>query len=111
MSRNSSRTPAVKRVVASTVAGAAIVGSATAAVAAQKDITVDVNGEAKTISTFSGDVDKALQAAGVEVTDADLVYPAPGQKLANGDTLTVRTAKPVAVVVDGVAQELSLIHI
>lgn len=107
MSRNSSRTPAVKRVVASTVAGAAIVGSATAAVAAQKDITVDVNGEAKTVSTFSGDVDKALQAAGVEVTDADLVYPAPGQKLANGDTLTVRTAKPVAVVVDGVAQELT----
>ena len=107
MSRNSSRTPAVKRVVASTVAGAAIVGSATAAVAAQKDITVDVNGEAKTISTFSGDLDKALQAAGVEVTDADLVYPAPGQKLANGDTLTVRTAKPVAVVVDGVAQELT----
>lgn len=107
MSRNSSRTPAVKRVVASTVAGAAIVGSATAAVAAQKDITVDVNGEAKTISTFSGDVDKALKAAGVEVTDADLVYPAPGQKLASGDTLTVRTAKPVAVVVDGVAQELT----
>ncbi|AIJ33122.1 resuscitation-promoting factor RpfB [Corynebacterium imitans] len=107
MSRSSSRTPAVKRVVASTVAGAAIVGSATAAVAAQKDITVDVNGEAKTVSTFSGDVDKALQAAGVEVTDADLVYPAPGQKLANGDTLTVRTAKPVAVVVDGVAQELT----
>lgn len=107
MSRNSSRTPAVKRVVASTVAGAAIVGSATAAVAAQKDITVDVNGEAKTVSTFSGDVDKALQAAGVEVTDADLVYPAPGQKLASGDTLTVRTAKPVAVVVDGVAQELT----
>lgn len=107
MSRSSSRTPAVKRVVASTVAGAAIVGSATAAVASQKDITVDVNGEAKTISTFSGDVDKALQAAGVEVTDADLVYPAPGQKLANGDTLTVRTAKPVAVVVDGVAQELT----
>ncbi|OFP33512.1 resuscitation-promoting factor [Corynebacterium sp. HMSC071B10] len=107
MSRNSSRTPAVKRVVASTVAGAAIVGSATAAVAAQKEITVDVNGEATTVSTFSGDVDKALQAAGVEVTDADLVYPAPGQKLANGDTLTVRTAKPVAVVVDGVAQELT----
>ncbi|OHF37445.1 resuscitation-promoting factor [Corynebacterium sp. HMSC074A01] len=107
MSRNSSRTPAVKRVVASTVAGAAIVGSATAAVAAQKEITVDVNGEATTVSTFSGDVDKALRAAGVEVTDADLVYPAPGQKLANGDTLTVRTAKPVAVVVDGVAQELT----
>ena len=107
MSRTTSRTPAAKRVVASTVAGAAIVGSATAAVAAQKDITVDVNGEATTVSTFSGDVDKALQAAGVEVTDADLVYPAPGQKLANGDTVTVRTAKPVAVVVDGVAQELT----
>ena len=107
MSRTTSRTPAAKRVVASTVAGAAIVGSATAAVAAQKDITVDVNGQATTVSTFSGDVDKALQAAGVEVTDADLVYPAPGQKLANGDTVTVRTAKPVAVVVDGVAQELT----
>ena len=107
MSRTTSRTPAARRVVASTVAGAAIVGSATAAVAAQKDITVDVNGETTNVSTFSGDVNKALEAAGVQVSDKDVVYPAPGEKLANGDTVTVRTAKPVAVVVDGVAQELT----
>ena len=37
----------------------------------------------------------------------DLVYPAPGEKISRGDTVTVRTAKPVAVVVDGVAQQIT----
>ena len=48
-----------------------------------------------------------IQAAGVEVAPEDLVYPAPGEKLSSGDTVTVRTAKPVAVVIDGVAQEIT----
>ncbi|MEH0146932.1 transglycosylase family protein [Corynebacterium sp. Q4381] len=96
-----------KRVIAGAVAGAVIVGGAGTALAAQKDITLDVNGEATNVRTFAGDVSGVLQAAGVTVGAQDLVYPAPGERVSRGDTVTVRTAKPVAVVIDGVAQELT----
>lgn len=107
MKRINPKNSAARRVAAGTVAGAALVGAAGTAVAAQKQVTVDVNGEAQHVRTYAGDVAGALQAAGVEVAPQDLVYPAPEEKLASGDTVTVRTAKPVAVVVDGVAQQLT----
>ncbi|MCQ4607239.1 resuscitation-promoting factor [Corynebacterium pseudogenitalium] len=98
---------ATKRIAVGALAGVVIAAGTTTALAAQKDVTVDVNGEATSLKTFSGDVAGALQAAGVEVKDSDVVYPAPAEKLSNGDTVTVRTAKPVAVVVDGVAKEIT----
>ena len=96
-----------KRAVAGTVAGAVLVGGAGTALATQKQVTVDVNGEETNVRTYAADVAGALNSAGVEVAPADLVYPAPGEKLSSGDTVTVRTAKPVAVVIDGVAQEIT----
>ena len=77
------------------------------AVGAQKDITLDINGETTTLATFAGDVDSVLEAAGVNVAGEDLVYPALSEELADGDSITVRTAKPVAVTIDGVETQLS----
>lgn len=71
------------------------------AVNAQKDVTVDLNGERIELATFSSDVEGALAAAGVEYADDDLIYPAPSEDLNSGESITVRTAKPVAVTVDG----------
>lgn len=77
------------------------------AVGTQKNITLDVNGETVNLATFSVDVQGALKGAGVTVGDQDLVYPAPSENLANGETITVRTAKPVAVTIDGVQQHIT----
>ncbi len=77
------------------------------AVGAQKDVTLDINGETTTLATFAGDVNSALEAAGVDVAGDDLVYPALSEELADGDSITVRTAKPVAVTIDGVETQLS----
>ena len=98
---------AAKRVADGTVAGAVLVGGAGTALASQKQITVDVNGEETNVRTYAADVAGVLQSAGVDVDPQDLVYPAPGEKISRGDTVTVRTAKPVAVVVDGVAQQIT----
>ena len=105
--RINSGSSATRRVLAGSVAGAVLVGGAATAAAAQKNVTVDINGEAKNVRTFSGDVEGALQAAGVEVGTADLVYPAPSNELRSGDTVTVRTAKPVALVIDGAEREIT----
>jgi len=99
--RRINKTSTTRAVIASTAVGALAIGGATTAVAAQKSVTVDVNGEPIELTTYAGNVGGALQAAGVEVGEKDLVYPAPSDALNSGDTVTVRTAKPVAVTIDG----------
>ncbi|HAT6663121.1 TPA: DUF348 domain-containing protein [Corynebacterium striatum] len=102
---NSSRSLPM-RLATGGVLGTLAVGGVVA-VSAQKDITLDVNGDKIELATFAGNVDEALQAAGVNVGGEDLVYPAPSEKVADGDNITVRTSKPVAVSIDGVKQQLS----
>ena len=99
--RRINKTSTTRAVIASTAVGALAIGGATTAVAAQKSVTVDVNGEPIELTTSAGDVSGALEAAGVEVGEKDLVYPAPSDALKSGDTVTGRTAKPVAVTIDG----------
>lgn len=102
---NSSRSLPL-RIATGGVLGTLAVGGVVA-VTAQKDVTVDINGDKVELATWAGNVDEALNAAGVSVGQEDLVYPAPSEKVGDGDSITVRTAKPVAVTVDGVQQELS----
>ena len=80
------------RVATGGVLGTLAVGGVVAA-GTQKDITLDVNGDTTTLATFAGDVNGALEAAGVSVEGDDVVYPALTEKVANGDSITVRTAK------------------
>ena len=94
------------RVATGGVLGTLAVGGVVAA-GTQKDITLDVNGDTTTLATFAGDVNGALEAAGVSVEGDDVVYPALSEKVANGDSITVRTAKPVAVTIDGVQKQMS----
>lgn len=88
------------------VLGTLAVGGVVAATA-HKDITVDVNGETMQLATFSTDVKGALEAAGVQVGADDFVSANPDDVLTSGETITVRTSKPVAVTVDGVEKQLS----
>lgn len=77
------------------------------AVAAKKEVTIDINGEQKTIATMSGTVEGALKQAGVSVHDQDLVEPGLSQTLSKQDSIKVRSSKPVAVVIDGKEQKIN----
>lgn len=77
--------------------------SGIAAVTMVKDVTVEVNGQAHELRTLAYDVAGALDAIGVETDPDDIVAPALSQKLRNHEQISVRTAKQVAVVVDGKA--------
>lgn len=89
-----------KRLTAGGVLAAVAVGGFAVA-DARKTITVDVNGEEIQLATFSSNVGDILEEAGVTVGVEDLVYPAPSEKVSDDATLTVRTARQVAVTVDG----------
>src|SRR5699024_12013022 len=69
------------------VAGAALVtlvaGGATA-VAAHKTITLEVDGEAVVLTTFSSDLVSVLDSSGYELDDRDRGVPAQGPPLSGG---------------------------
>ncbi|AWT25682.1 resuscitation-promoting factor [Corynebacterium provencense] len=66
-----------------------------------KDVTLDVNGRIIKASTVSGDVREILDSEKVRYSDADLITPGLGESVSDGSRVTVRSARQVALVVDG----------
>ncbi len=88
--------------IVAAVTAVALVGSGAVAYGeARKTVTVDVDGELTTVTTLSGSVNGALEAAGVEVGDRDVVAPEPDATLNDGDDVVVRLGKQVTVQTDG----------
>lgn len=78
----------------------------TGAVAAQahKSIELEVDGETRSLTTFAGSVSGALEEAGIEVGEHDVVAPATDTALRDGSEIVVSTARPVTVEIDGEAR-------
>ena len=87
------------------VSAIAVLATGTAAFAqAHKTVTLDVDGVATTITTYSGSVDGVLEANGVLVGERDTV--APEGRLTDGASIVVRHAHQVTVTTDGTEQTL-----
>ena len=67
----------------------------------RKEITVDIDGDRVELVTLKQDVAAVLADAGVEIAPADLVRPAPQDRLDDGATVTVKRAKTVVLDIDG----------
>lgn len=76
-------------------------GGTVAVAGAHKTVTLDVDGEVTTISTFAGSVGGVLAAHELELGPRDAVTPEPGTSLASGDEIVVRHARQVALLTDG----------
>lgn len=66
-----------------------------------KEVTLDVNGKIIRASTVSGDVRAVLDSKDVKVSDGDLITPGLDESVSDGSQITVRSARQVALVVDG----------
>jgi len=86
---------------AATVAAVAVAGGAVAYADARKTVTLDVDGDVKTVTSYSGSVDDLLASQGVVVDDRDLVTPAADAALEDGSDVVVRSGKELTVQVDG----------
>ena len=79
----------------------ALVAGTVAFVAAQKTVALAVDGEVTEVS-FRGDtVADALAAADLTVGEHDVVAPAQGAELEDGDRVALRRGRPLSLVVDG----------
>ncbi len=83
-----------------------LVGGSLAWFAAQKSLTLTVDGSAREVSTYADTVGEVLAEEGLEVQAHDVVLPAADAGVADGDTVVVNRARPLQLTVDGVSSEV-----
>lgn len=80
----------------------AVLGVATVGIAqAHKDATVEVDGTMMAISGYYPDVRSALNAAGVEIGQHDLVVPGLSERISDGQAISVARAQEYHVYNEG----------
>ncbi|GGC68334.1 transglycosylase family protein [Hoyosella rhizosphaerae] len=105
MSRSISPTSKKVQIVAGGVLLTVVAGTGTA-MAMQKDVTIEIDGETTSVSTFRGDVNGALKAAGISLTEHDVVLPAADTSVSNGDIITLQRARLVQLNIDGEVRDV-----
>ena len=100
---NTSSTPL--RIATGGMLATLVVGGGVA-VAGQKSVTLDVNGDIIQASTMSGDVEGALKSAGVEIDNRAMVTPALDESISDNSKITVRSARTVALTIDGKQEKI-----
>ncbi|MFC9822019.1 ubiquitin-like domain-containing protein [Streptomyces erythrochromogenes] len=90
-----------RRIVPQALVVAFLAGGTTAFVAADKSVRLTVDGVPRELHTFAGDVEELLAAEGLAVGPHDLVAPAPGEPLDDGEEIVVRYGRPLRLTLDG----------
>ncbi|WP_285564973.1 MULTISPECIES: ubiquitin-like domain-containing protein [unclassified Streptomyces] len=96
----------LRRLVPQALVVAFLAGGTTAFVAEDKAVTLDVDGEPRTLHTFADDVGELLAEQGVDAAAAAEVSPAPGTPIGDGDVVTVGGPRPVTLTLDGVRRRV-----
>ena len=98
------RTSRTVRLAAGGTALVAVLGGTAAFTALDKDVTVDADGHRTQASAFGGTVADLLEDQGIRVGEHDIVSPAVGTELADGQTIVVRYGRRLTLTVDGETQ-------
>jgi uncharacterized protein YabE (DUF348 family) len=84
----------------------ALVAGGGVALAAHKDVSVTVDGQAQEVGTFSGSVEGALDAASVTVGEHDTVAPALDTAISEGSQIVVAHGRLLTLTIDGQTREI-----
>ena len=83
-----------------------LLGGSLAFFVAQKSVTLTVDGRVQTVGTYASTVAEVLDEEGLEPGEHDVLLPAAGNALADGDTVVLSRARPLELTVDGVSREV-----
>ncbi|EME19530.1 resuscitation-promoting factor [Rhodococcus triatomae] len=100
LSRINTANSPLLRIVAAALLLTLIAGGAMA-ISRHKTVYVDVDGETVALSTMSSDVGAVLDDAGYRIGEHDVVAPAGGSAVSDGDTVVLRRARELTLTVDG----------
>ncbi|MFD9889642.1 transglycosylase family protein [Amycolatopsis sp. NPDC059027] len=78
-----------------------VAGGGAAALAANKSVTVDVDGQQRTVHSFGGTVGEVLEDAGLSVGAHDSLSPSPQAAVGDGGVIKLERGRQLKLVVDG----------
>jgi resuscitation-promoting factor RpfB len=82
-----------------------ISGGGATAIAMDKSVTVDVDGEAKTVRTYESTVGEILADEGIVIGEHDALSPSPQAKVGDGGKISLDRGRLVKATVDGEQRE------
>lgn len=93
----------MRKIIPVVAAGAvlAVVGTSVGYASTNKDVTVSVDGQARTVQTRASTVGELLADQGLTVSDRDVVAPAASTEVTDGTRVAVQYARQVTFTVDG----------
>jgi uncharacterized protein YabE (DUF348 family) len=83
-----------------------LVGGSLAYFAAQKAITLTIDGQAREVASYADTVGELLADEGIEPAAHDVLLPAVDQPVGDGDTVVLNRARPLELTIDGVTREV-----
>lgn len=105
--RSASPSSRARRLVAQGVVLASLVGGTGAFVVAHKSVTIDYDGDVRTVSAYGSTVGDLLRYEKIAVAPEDLVQPAAATAARDGGTIVVRSSREVTLEIDGRTQTLT----
>ncbi|MFH8615175.1 ubiquitin-like domain-containing protein [Streptomyces sp. NPDC017979] len=97
---------ALRKLLPQALVVAFLAGGTSAFLVSDKSIRLTVDGVPRTLHTFADDVGELLDQEGLDVGSHDIVAPAPGTDLVNGDDVVVRYGRPLTLTLDGVRRRV-----
>ncbi len=91
--------PLLRVLVGALLLGLVFAGGA--AVAAQKTVTLDVDGTPIQVTTMKSRVLAVVEENGYDVADRDDLFPAAAERVHDADTITLRRGRPLQISRDG----------
>lgn len=82
-----------------------LTGGGAAALAMNKSVTVEVDGQERSVRSFGDTVGEVLDDAGLQVGAHDSLSPSPQAEVGDGAVITLERGRHLNVVVDGVQRE------
>lgn len=67
----------------------------------RKTVTIDVDGQKKTVVTYKQNIEQVLQAENIELTEDDKIEPSVDSKIYNNQQVQIKKAVPVSISIGG----------
>jgi uncharacterized protein YabE (DUF348 family) len=83
-----------------------LVGGSVAFYLAQKSLTLTVDGQSRSVSTYAGTVGEVLEDEGLTPAAHDVVLPGEHASVSDGDTVVLNRARHLTLTVDGVQKDV-----
>ena len=83
-----------------------LIGGTLAFFAAQKSVTLTVDGQVRHVGTYADTVGEVLDDEGLEPAAHDVLLPSARDAVRDGDTVVLNRARPLELTVDGVSRQV-----